>query len=363
MVFKASNCTPVNMRTSGRWRAVGFLIAAELFEEIAFLAIATKLITYLTRQLHEGIPTSFIDVYNLQISASFFLAISGGFIADTSWGRFWPMLKFSLSFLLGMFVLTSAETIKALKPPPRNIKMGKECEKLTSKGVGFFWLALVFVAISVRGSTASLSIDQFDGTVPTERPMLVSFSTCWFMCLSCSALVAQSTIKDYIGWRWGFGLPTVGFLTVSKSSGEREENADRINQGSTEPASNLWKQNPLSQVEYVQRVVQSLPRWFIFVPAAGVKPRNWPLSSLSRVILWNPTPGTNAAAFQPLYKALPLLHSTLNMYLDVCLRERTSCLPFAANWCWYVAASSCHGGCSNSGGQTTEGSEEQKYVG
>ena len=117
----------------------------------------------------------------------------------------------------------------------------------------------------------------------------------------------------------------------------------------------FWKQNPLSQVEYVQRVVQSLPRWFIFVPAAGVKPRNWPLSSLSRVILWNPTPGTNAAAFQPLYKALPLLHSTLNMYLDVCLRERTSCLPFAANWCWYVAASSCHGGCSNSGGQTTEG--------
>ena len=93
------SCKYLRLPTSflGPWLV---LAAAELFEEIAFLAIATKLITYLTRQLHEGIPTSFIDVYNSQISASFFLAISGGFIADTSWGRFWPMLKFSLSFLL-----------------------------------------------------------------------------------------------------------------------------------------------------------------------------------------------------------------------------------------------------------------------
>jgi peptide/histidine transporter 3/4 len=73
--------------------------AAEVFEKISFLAIASNLVTYLTRQLHEGPATASINVYNWQ-GASFLLAILGGFIADTYWGRFWTMLNFSLSFLL-----------------------------------------------------------------------------------------------------------------------------------------------------------------------------------------------------------------------------------------------------------------------
>jgi hypothetical protein len=96
-----------------------------------------------------------------------------------------------------MFVLTLAETIKALKPPPCNVKLGEKCEKPTSKEVGFFWLALVFVAISFGGTAptrAALAVDQFDETVPRERPMLLSFSRRWLLCLSCSALVAQSGI-------------------------------------------------------------------------------------------------------------------------------------------------------------------------
>jgi peptide/histidine transporter 3/4 len=116
-----------------------------------------------------------------------------------------------------MFVLTLAETIKALKPPPCNVKLGEKCEKPTSKEVGFFWLALVFVAISFGGTAptrAALAVDQFDETVPRERPMLLSFSRRWLLCLSCSALVAQSGIvyvQENIGWGLGFGLPTAGY--------------------------------------------------------------------------------------------------------------------------------------------------------
>ena len=113
-------------------------------------------------------------------------------------------------------MLTLAETIKTLKPPPCNVKMGEKCVKPTSKEVGFFWLALLLVAISFGGTAptrAPLSVDQFDETVPMERSMLLSFSSLWFVCLGCSALVAQSTIiyiQDNIGWGLGFGLPTGG---------------------------------------------------------------------------------------------------------------------------------------------------------
>lgn len=116
-----------------------------------------------------------------------------------------------------MFILTLAETIKALKPPPCNVKLGEECGKPTSKEVGFFWLALALVAISFGGTAptrAPLSVDQFDDTVPRERSILYSFSSRWFVCLCFSALVAQSAIiyiQDNIGWGLGFGLPTAGY--------------------------------------------------------------------------------------------------------------------------------------------------------
>ncbi|KAK3193472.1 hypothetical protein Dsin_024782 [Dipteronia sinensis] len=206
---------PILRSKTGRWRACSFFVGYEVFERMAYYGIASNLVLYLTKKLHEGTVKSSNNVTNW-VGTVWMTPIFGAYIADAYLGRFWTFLVASAIYLTGMSLLTLAVSVPALKPP----SCGQdECNKKASAlQIGIFYCALYIIALGTGGTKPNISTmgaDQFDDFVPKERKHKLSFFNWWMFSIFFGTLFSNTFliyIQDYVGWSLGYGLPTIGLL-------------------------------------------------------------------------------------------------------------------------------------------------------
>ncbi|KAK3444551.1 hypothetical protein EUGRSUZ_A01361 [Eucalyptus grandis] len=221
---------PILRSKTGRWNACSFIVGYEAFERMAFYGIASNLVVYLTKKLHEGTVTSSNNVTNW-VGTTWMTPILGAYIADAYLGCFWTFIYASVLYLMvlqmhydsfvnvqGMLLLTLAVSVPSLRPPSCGPGIREEeCNKDASAlQIGIFYLALYIIAAGTGGTKPNISTlgaDQFDDFEPKERAQKLSFFNWWMFSIFFGTLLATTVliyIQDNVGWALGYGLPTLG---------------------------------------------------------------------------------------------------------------------------------------------------------
>uniref|UniRef100_A0A3Q7IMM9 Uncharacterized protein n=1 Tax=Solanum lycopersicum TaxID=4081 RepID=A0A3Q7IMM9_SOLLC len=90
----------VPLRSStGVWKASLFIIVIEFSERLSFFGIATSLIMYLTKVIHQDLKTAAKSV-NYWTGVTTLMPLLGGFLADAYLGRFSTVLLSSTVYFL-----------------------------------------------------------------------------------------------------------------------------------------------------------------------------------------------------------------------------------------------------------------------
>ncbi|XP_022847158.1 protein NRT1/ PTR FAMILY 5.2-like [Olea europaea var. sylvestris] len=212
---------PILRSNTGKWKACYFFVGYEIFERMAYYGIASNLVIYLTRKLHEGTVTSSNNVTNW-VGTVWLTPLLGAYIADTFLGRYWTFIVASAIYLVGMCLLTLAVSLPGLRPPSCGHQVKEvDCDRHASTfQVGIFYCALYIIAVGTGGTKPNISTmgaDQFDDFEPKERLQKLSFFNWWMFSVFIGILFSNTFliyIQDNVGWELGYGLPTLG-LTVS----------------------------------------------------------------------------------------------------------------------------------------------------
>ncbi|XP_062149159.1 protein NRT1/ PTR FAMILY 5.2-like isoform X2 [Alnus glutinosa] len=210
---------PILRSKTGGWRACSFIVGYEVFERMAYYGIASNLVQYLTRKLHEGTVKSSNNVTNW-VGTVWMTPILGAYIADAHLGRYWTFVIASGIYLVGMTLLTFTVSVPALRPPSCGNGVKEEyCNKRASSfQVGIFYCALYIIAVGTGGTKPNISTlgaGQFDDFEPKERTQKLSFFNWWMFSIFFGTLFSNTIfiyIQDNVGWSLGYGLPTVGLL-------------------------------------------------------------------------------------------------------------------------------------------------------
>ncbi|CAN6471564.1 unnamed protein product [Victoria cruziana] len=197
---------------TGGWRASLFIIGIEFSERLSYYGIASNLIIYLNKVLHQELKTAAKNV-NDWVGVTTVVPLVGGFLADAYVGRFWMVLISSIIYLLGLSLLTLSELVPFLKPPPcRTGASAYTCNRSLKTHKVAFFLALYLISLGTGGhkpSLESFGADQFDDNDEEERKKKVSFFNWWYFGL-CGGVVLGVTlvvyVEDYVSWGAGFGL-------------------------------------------------------------------------------------------------------------------------------------------------------------
>ncbi|XVE72882.1 hypothetical protein DITRI_Ditri11bG0073900 [Diplodiscus trichospermus] len=210
---------PVLRSNTGRWKACSFIVGYEVFERMAYYGIASNLVLYLTKKLHEGTVKSANNVNNW-VGTVWMTPVLGAYIADAYLGRYWTFVIASAIYLTGMSLLTLAVSVPALRPPSCSHGIKEEnCHKRASDlQEGIFYCALYIIALGTGGTKPNISTmgaDQFDDFEPKERVQKLSFFNWWMFSIFFGTLFSNTFliyIQDNVGWSLGYGLPTLGLL-------------------------------------------------------------------------------------------------------------------------------------------------------
>lgn len=84
--------------STGVWKASLFIISIEFSERLSYFGIATNLISYLTRVMHQDLKTAAKNV-NYWSGVTTMMPLLGGFLADAYAGRFPMVLLSSILYL------------------------------------------------------------------------------------------------------------------------------------------------------------------------------------------------------------------------------------------------------------------------
>ncbi|KAL6998368.1 hypothetical protein U1Q18_008494 [Sarracenia purpurea var. burkii] len=181
--------------TTGVWKASLFIIAIEFSERLSYFGIATSLIIYLTRVIHQDLKTAAKNC-NYWSGVTTVMPLLGGFLADAYLGRFSTVLVSSIVYLLGLSLLTMSRLVPSLKPCDH---AGNCNEPRKIHEVAFF-LAIYLISVGTGGHKAALEsfgADQFDDDHPGERIKKMSFFNWWNLGL-CSGLLLGVTVVVYV---------------------------------------------------------------------------------------------------------------------------------------------------------------------
>ncbi|WJX84406.1 hypothetical protein P8452_66985 [Trifolium repens] len=209
---------PVLRSNTGRWRACSFIVGYEMIERMAYYGIASNLVLYLTKKLHEGTVKSSNHVTNW-VGTVWIMPATGAYIADAYLGRYWTFLISSAIYFLGMCLLTLTVSLPMLRPPPCAQDIAsKDCQKASSFQIGIFFFALYIIAIGTGGTKPNISTmgaDQFDEFESKERSQKLSFYNWWVFYILIGTISAQTVlvyIQDNVGFALGYGIPTIGLV-------------------------------------------------------------------------------------------------------------------------------------------------------
>ncbi|KAJ6890814.1 peptide transporter PTR2-B family protein [Populus alba x Populus x berolinensis] len=213
------NGNPVLKQKTGNWKACPFILGTECCERLAYYGIATNLVTYLTKKLHEGNVSAARNVTTWS-GTCYLTPLIGAVLADTCWGRYWTIATFSSIYFIGMCALTLSASIPALKPAEC---VGSLCPPATPAQYAVFFFGLYLIALGTGGikpCVSSFGADQFDDTDPKERVKKGSFFNWFYFSINIGALVSSSFlvyIQDNAGWGLGFGIPAL-FMGIAIAS-------------------------------------------------------------------------------------------------------------------------------------------------
>ncbi|TXG49090.1 hypothetical protein EZV62_024965 [Acer yangbiense] len=147
----------------------------EVAERFAFYGLAGNLITYLTNVLHEPTATAAKNV-NTWMGVSAIFPIFGAYIADSYLGRFKSILLASVTYFMGMVLLSLAVSVIPLEYRE-----------------AVFFTALYILAVGEGGHkpcVQTFAADQFDENNPQEREAKSSFFNWWYLGIVAAASAA-----------------------------------------------------------------------------------------------------------------------------------------------------------------------------
>ncbi|XP_008798043.1 protein NRT1/ PTR FAMILY 8.3-like [Phoenix dactylifera] len=205
------NGNPVLKNGTGNWRACPFILGTECCERLAYYGIATNLVTYLTKKLHEGNVSAARNVTTWQ-GTCYITPLIGAILADAYWGRYWTIAVFSTIYFVGMGTLTLSASVPAFKPPSC---VKSVCPEASLSQYAIFFVGLYLIALGTGGikpCVSSFGADQFDDTDPAERVKKGSFFNWFYFSVNIGALISSSFlvwVQDNYGWGLGFGIPTL----------------------------------------------------------------------------------------------------------------------------------------------------------
>ncbi|XP_010256764.1 PREDICTED: protein NRT1/ PTR FAMILY 5.6 [Nelumbo nucifera] len=195
--------------STGVWRASLFIIAIEFSERLSYFGIATNLITYLTKVIHQDLKTAAKNV-NYWSGVTTMMPLMGGFLADSYWGRFSTVLVSSFIYFLGLSLKTMSELIPSLKPCKT-----EACSNPAKLHVVVFFLSIYLISIGTGGhkpSLESFGADQFDDDHSEERRKKMSYFNWWNSAL-CGGLMLGVTLIVYVQDNVSWGTADI-ILTV-----------------------------------------------------------------------------------------------------------------------------------------------------
>ncbi|KAM0933499.1 putative proton-dependent oligopeptide transporter family, MFS transporter superfamily [Dioscorea sansibarensis] len=209
---------PAFQTKHGGMLAAVFVLVVEVMENLAFLANASNLVTYLTRFMHFS-PSRAANTVTNYMGTCFFLALLGGFLSDAFSTSFRVYLFSAIIEFLGLVILTIQAKSSTLKPPPCTSTSGENhCEQVSGSKAAMLFAGLYLVALGVGGIKGSLpahGAEQFDDTTLQGRKDRSTFFNYFVFCLSTGGLIAVTFVvwvEDNKGWQWGFGISTITIL-------------------------------------------------------------------------------------------------------------------------------------------------------
>ncbi|XP_057777726.1 protein NRT1/ PTR FAMILY 8.3-like [Salvia miltiorrhiza] len=214
---------PVLKNKTGNWRACPFILGTECCERLAYYGIATNLVSYLTKNLHQGNVAAATTVTTWQ-GTCYLTPLIGAVLADAYWGRYWTIAAFSTLYFIGMCTLTASATVPYFKPPEC---VDSVCPSASAAQYAIFFVGLYLTALGTGGikpCVSSFGADQFDDTDHVESVKKGSFFNWFYFSINIGALISSSLIvwiQDNAGWGLGFGIPALfmGFAIASFFSG------------------------------------------------------------------------------------------------------------------------------------------------
>ncbi|TKY65959.1 NRT1/ PTR FAMILY 5.6 [Spatholobus suberectus] len=197
--------------STGSWKAALFIIAIETSERLSFFGIATSLVIYFTKVMHQELKTAARNV-NYWSGVTTLMPLFGGFIADAYLGRYSTVLASSIVYLMGLVLLTLSWFLPGLKPcDDTNI-----CTEPRRIHEVVFFLAIYLISFGTGGhkpSLESFGADQFDEDHDEERRQKMSFFN-WWNCALCSGLILGVTLIVYIQDNINWGAADIIFTVV-----------------------------------------------------------------------------------------------------------------------------------------------------
>lgn len=210
---------PVLKSNTGNWRACPFILGTECCERLAYYGIATNLVSYLTKKLHEGNVSAARNVTTWQ-GTCYLTPLIGAILADAFWGRYWTIAAFSTIYFIGMCTLTLSASVPAFIPPEC---VDGICPTATPAQYAVFFFGLYLIALGTGGikpCVSSFGADQFDDTDDKESVKKGSFFNWFYFSINIGAFVSSSLIvwiQDNAGWGLGFGIPAL-FMGIAIAS-------------------------------------------------------------------------------------------------------------------------------------------------
>ncbi|KAA8516366.1 hypothetical protein F0562_016659 [Nyssa sinensis] len=200
--------------STGVWRASLFIIAIEFSERLSYFGIATSLILYLTKVIHQDLKTAAKSV-NYWSGVTTTMPLLGGFLADAYLGQFSTVLVSSVVYLLGLMLLTMSRLVPSLKPCDTN-----HCDETRRIHEVVFFLAIYLISIGTGGhkpSLESFGANQFDDDHSKERRKKMSFFNWWNFGL-CSGLLLGVTVIVYVQDHAGWGVSYLILTAIMAST-------------------------------------------------------------------------------------------------------------------------------------------------
>ncbi|XP_047311180.1 protein NRT1/ PTR FAMILY 5.6-like [Impatiens glandulifera] len=191
--------------STGTWKAALFIIVIEFSERLSYFGIATSLIIYLTKVIHQDLKTAAKNC-NYWSGVTTLMPLLGGFLADSYLGRFYTVLLSSIVYLLGLTLLTLSRVVPSLKPCNENTDPSSCQDHSTKIHVIVFFISIYLISIGTGGhkpALESFGADQFDDDHPLERRHKMSFFNWWNFGLCCGLLFGVTVVvyvQDHFSW-------------------------------------------------------------------------------------------------------------------------------------------------------------------